>query len=243
VSVTLEDLQAHWVRDWIKAPGFEDSTTRVHWMQCGALYADIRVPLERPDLTGASALADLPPPALLQLMQAEGFAGTAHVENAVCTWQREVNWHGTPDGIDAGHMSFDATGALIEDGVYAEYAELWENAPHAPQMAHRVASALGVGVLVFSADQFLLGLGRPDTPATAPLVEALTTGQVPDTLPAHFRSHYILGRWDGQTGTAELATTPFLEGRDVLHSTPHGMTLLVTDFHGDDSVIDLALSD
>ena len=43
--IDSSDVQAHWRRLWIRAPGFEDADTRVHWMQCGALYADIRVPL------------------------------------------------------------------------------------------------------------------------------------------------------------------------------------------------------
>ena len=39
--ITLADVQGHWRRDWLKAPGFSDTTTHVHWMQCGTLFADM----------------------------------------------------------------------------------------------------------------------------------------------------------------------------------------------------------
>ncbi|MDF1728619.1 MAG: hypothetical protein P1U53_12810, partial [Sulfitobacter sp.] len=108
--ITQGDLQGHWRRDWIKAPGFEDHTTRVHWLQAGALFADLRIPLERPDISGHAALADLSSAALRRLMQAEGFAGHITVDKSKCTWHREINWHGVPGQADVGLMSFDETG-------------------------------------------------------------------------------------------------------------------------------------
>ena len=74
------DVQGHWVRTWIKAPGFEDHTTRVHWMQAGLDYADVRIPLERPDTRSAACLADLPAAVLRDLARAEGFSGHVTLE-------------------------------------------------------------------------------------------------------------------------------------------------------------------
>jgi len=112
--ITGGDLQGHWRRDWIKAPGFEDNTTRVHWMQAGEIFVDLRVPLERPDLAGATALADLGPSTLLALTKAEGFAGRIEVVDSNCTWHRAINWHGVPEADELAQGSGGTTaGASI----------------------------------------------------------------------------------------------------------------------------------
>ena len=226
------DLQGHWRRAWIRAPGLEDGTTRVHWMQCGALYADLRIPATRPDPGGATCLAELDPPALAALMAAEGFAGTIDVREGICTWARHVNWHGAPEGIDAGRMSFDAAGDLIEDGVHAEYRELWRRMPDRPSQAQRVRWAGLEGVLVISDSRFLLGLGTPGAPSSAPLRAALQAGSLPDGIAEQFRGLYLLGRWYGGQGVALLCTNPFLEGMRVLTRRPGGYAFTGMDFHG-----------
>lgn len=237
--ITQDDLQGHWRRKWIRAPGFEDVTTRVHWMQCGALFADLRIPSERPDLTGARCLADLDAPALRVLMTAEGFAGAITVEGSVCTWHRTINWHGVPDGVDAGRMSFDAAGDLIEDGVHADYAELWQKMPETPGDAWQVTGDGMQGVLVSSASEFLIGLGEPDAAPTAPLIAALERGDRPEELNVHFRGVYVLGRWEAGQGIATLSTNPFLEGTQVLERNPDGVVFRGADFDGRDQVFSL----
>lgn len=237
--ITQDDLQGHWRRKWIRAPGFEDETTRVHWMQCGALFADLRIPAERPDLTGVRCLADLDAPALRALMMAEGFAGAITVADSVCTWHRAINWHGTPDGVDAGRMSFDAAGDLIEDGVHADYAELWQKMPETSGDAWRVTGDGMRGVLISSASEFLIGLGEPDAAPTAPLIDALERGAVPGALAAHFRGVYVLGRWEAGQGIATLSTNPLLEGNPVLERNPEGVVFHGADFDGRDQVFPL----
>jgi hypothetical protein len=235
------DLQSHWKRIWLRAPGVNDETTRVHWMQCGALYADLRIPVMRPSLSGAGCLADLDAPALLALMAAEGFAGTITVESGICTWARHINWHGAPDGVDAGLMSFHASGDLIEDGVHADYSELWRKMPDAPTQALRIGTDGREGVLVLSEGGFLIGLGTPEAPASAPLIAALRQGRIPVGLALHFRSVYALGRWDGAQGIAALCTDPFMEGTPVLARTADGFTFTDTTFDGQKAILPLRL--
>lgn len=214
---TQEDLQGHWARDWIKAPGFEDHTTRVHWMQAGDLYADLRIPLDRPDLTGHACLADLTPGELAMLQQAEGFAGSITVADSTCTWQRDINWHGLPQAVDAGLMWFDDAGDLIEDGVEADYRELWKSVPVAPLRGHRISVADFSGVLVENDDVFLFGLGpKPVSKASGP---------------AQFTSVYCIGHWDGSLGIADLSTNPFCEGKPVLERD-QGFIWYATGFDG-----------
>lgn len=238
--IAQNDLQGHWRRKWIKAPGVEDATTRVHWMQCGALHADLRIPADRPDLTGAGCLADLDPPALRALMAAEGFAGTITVADSICVWHRAVNWHGRPEGVDAGRMSFDAAGDLIEEGVHATYTELWQKMPEVPVEAWQVSCGGLQGVLVSSASEFLIGLGDPEAAPSASLIETLERGERPEALSVHFSGVYVLGRWQDGQGIATLCTNPFLEGRAVLERGATGGTFHGMDFEGRDQTLPLS---
>jgi hypothetical protein len=151
------------------------------------------------------------------LLRAEGFAGRITVEDGVCTWHRALNWQGFPCPVDAGRMSFDAAGRLIEDGVHAEYREEWE-AVAEPAFAARPLAGDGLtGLLVHNARTFLLALGQEGAPARPGQAEALRNGTAApqDAAPA-FASVHVLGRWEGTDGIATLSTQPFCEGRRVL---------------------------
>ncbi|MEO0766290.1 MAG: hypothetical protein AAFY75_09735 [Pseudomonadota bacterium] len=214
--ITMDDLQGHWRRDWIKAPGFEDHSTAVHWLQAGDLYADIRIPAERPDLCAYSCLADVPQDMFAPLLNSEGFAGTIEVSNNRCIWRREINWQGVPEMDDIGLMSFTEQG-LIEDGVLADYRELWQAEPTAPLRGHRIAFGEMSGILVENDAEFLVGLGRPPAPASGRR--------------AQFASTYVLGHWDGADGVATLSTNPFCEGQIVLRRDA-GFTWHAPSFDG-----------
>lgn len=225
----LADLQGHWRRNWLRAPGLEDTTTRVHWLQAGRWCADIRIPLHRPALDGATCLADLSPAALADLLTAEGFAGHVTLDADVCTWTRTRNWRGFPCPVDAGRLWFDAQGLLIEDGVHADYREEWQHLP-----ATFTPLAIGEeGLLLTSPTTFLLALGLSDTPATAPLAAALRDGTAKprDAAPA-FASTYILGHWKGDSGIAHLSTQPFAEGHTILSRDGAALRLTLPDFDG-----------
>jgi hypothetical protein len=212
--VNLTDLQGHWRRNWIRASGHEDTTTRVHWLQAGGSCADIRVPLHRPDPGPATCLAEMPPAALAALLAAQGFAGHVTLDADICTWTRERNWRGFPCPVDAGRLWFDDAGLLIEEGVLADYREEWQRV-ETPALA---AFVIGDdGLLLSNAAIFLIALGGRDTPVTDPLAEALRDGTATaGDAAAAFASVYVLGHWEGAAGIADLSTQPFAEGRAVL---------------------------
>lgn len=223
--ISTQDIQGHWVRDWIKAPTpdhpeFEDTTTRVHWMQAGDVFADVRVPLDRPDLSGAECLADLSAEALLALAQAEGFAGHVTLAGDQCTWHREINWHGPPQAPDVGAISFDAQGRMIEAGVLAEYTELWVQTAEVLLKAMRFSGHGYTGVLVLYGDQGVFGIDQGGKAAFQPEVEALQAGTVPKGIARLFDGLFALchieGGQDSGRAVATLATHPFAEGRPVL---------------------------
>lgn len=213
--ITLRDVQGHWVRDWIKAPDFEDHTTRVHWIQVGEDYADVRVPLARPKLGASQCLADLDVATLLDLAQAEGFAGHVFLKENTCTWVREINWHGTPEGTDIGAISFDEIGKMIEAGVEADYTELWQNRDGAPEASFRFATAAYAGQLVVRGAEFVLAIGSRDKPNSKQALMDLNAGSVSEHVRQLFDGVHAVGEWRDGTAVARLATQPFCEGLPV----------------------------
>jgi hypothetical protein len=224
--IRARDLQGHWHRAWLRAPGLVDHDTSVHWMQCGATYADIRIPLERPDTRGASALSDLSPAALHALRRAEGFAGDIALKDGICTWHRRISWHGTPRDTDAGHLRFDGEGALHETGVHADYSELWHRTGRGPRAAFALADDAGRRAYLLSVGaRFVIGIGRPLTATDAP-------AKRPDPVAAIFEDVYAFGHWTGTGGVADLCTNPLLEGDVVLTRNENGFVWHGQDFHG-----------
>lgn len=214
--ILLNDVQGHWVRDWIKAPSFEDHTTRVHWIQAGLDYADVRIPLNRPDLGAATCLADLDASSLHALGQAEGFVGHITLHNDTCTWHREVNWHGAPDAPDVGAIAFDEDGRMIETGVLAEYTELWEQHTTEPTKALRLHGRGYSGLMVSAGDICVLGIGQPLKSASQLILDTLQQGNIPKDVFALFDGiHAVCQVTDGCV-IPSLATTPFAEGTPIL---------------------------
>ncbi len=211
-----EDLQGHWHRAWFKAPGVCDHETAVHWMQAGRIYADIRIPSGRPDVRGARALSDLSDAALLRLLTAEGFAGTITVEDDICTWAREINWHGTPETVDRGHMAFEGAGRLIETGVDADYAELWHRRADKRARAMHLTAETRHAYLVTIGKSFVFGVATPGVAASASMIASLQAGQRSRALHEHFANVFAFGRWLGGRAMVDLCTNPLIEGQAIL---------------------------
>lgn len=231
--ITASDLRGHWRRDWIKTPDRFDDTTRVHWLQGDGFYADIRVPLHRPQMDDATCLADLPSPVLADLMQAEGFAGDITVVDGVCTWARHINLHGLPAPVDAGAMWFQDDGALIEDGVHATYRERWHGVATPPLNALSVeVDGLRI-ITVWNAHVFLVASGPLRHAADPHLIDVLRAGtDDPATRAAGFAAQYTLGTWQDGVGMATLSTNPFAEGTPALRHASNGLIWTRTGFDG-----------
>lgn len=230
--IGLAELQGHWRRAWLRAPRLVDLDTCVHWMQCGRLYADIRIPAGRPDVRGATALADLSAGTLRALMRAEGFAGEFTVEDGTGVWHRRINWHGATEAIDAGLLEFNEDGTLSELGVYADYAELWRHSDDDALEGLEFDVGGRTAFLVTVGTRFVFGTGDPQAESSADLVAALEAGRKPEALSGFFSQVYVFGHWYRGAGMADLSTNPLLEGRKVLTRTEHGVTWHSVDFFG-----------
>ncbi|ASP22274.1 hypothetical protein ANTHELSMS3_03652 [Antarctobacter heliothermus] len=231
--ITSGDIQGHWHRAWLKSPSFNDCETNVHWMQCGSLYADIRIPPNRPDVRGASALADLPDAALMALLRAEGFAGVVALRDDVCTWHREINWHGRPEAEDSGLLELNGSDQMMETGVYGDYAELWNRRADHPASAMHLMAGSAHAFIVSIGQRFVFGVGQPDAENSRNTIAALEAGQRTWALQEQLRHVFAFGRWDGACGLAELCTNPLLEGQPVLSCTGDGALIWhAVDFLG-----------
>lgn len=234
--IDAKALEGHWRRNWIKAPGVLDDTTRVDWFQAPDGYVDMRLPCDLPDLPGVQALAELDTATLASLMRSEGFAGTINVVDAVCTWNRAINWHGTPQGADVGAMSWDAAGHLVETGVHSEYAEQWAGLDTPPMRYIRLVCGHRQLHVCWSDSQFMFGIGNPEAPATAPLLDALKKGQRHHPwLEQHFLGVFAMGEWDGSDGVIGTSTSPLMIGEVFLDRRALEAGALVTqraDYHG-----------
>lgn len=226
-------LTGHWRRDWLRTPERVDETTRVHWMQAQAGYADLRVPVDQPKVAADVALASLDDWTLLALLRGEGFAGTITVADDVCTWERAINWHGQPEGVDAGAMDWDENGALIETGT--GYSERWLREDDVPNAAWVFRAEDLTMHLVWSETTFLMGIGKPDAPSSAPLRTALAKGKRPPALAEHFRGLFALGEWRDGWGVVRLSLHPGLVGSPLIDRTAMELgrfTLQRPDFNG-----------
>jgi len=226
-------LQGHWRRNWLRAPGFLDNTTRVHWVQADNWCADIRVPLVRPDIAAAGSLSALPGRDLAVLLTAEGFAGQTSLAGNVCTWARTWNWRGFPCPVDAGALSFDEAGQMIEDGVHADYREAWVRVPGATWHAEAIEADDADGMLISNDTSFVLTLGQRGAEAWHLPANAFGESSISpqDAAPA-FASVYVMGHWDKGLGIADLSTQPFCEGTAVLTRATATAALTLPDFHG-----------
>lgn len=215
--IAINDLQAVWRRDWLKAGDHFDETTRVYWAQVNDDFVDIRIPLSRPNLANASCLADLDASALKQLMESEGFAGKVSLNNNVCTWHREINWHGSTNDIDTGTLTFEQDEQiLIEDGVHANYTEQWRRDKQCELSSIRIANDKFIGWLIYSPTHFIYGLGQSQSENTQLLIQSLENDRIPGNIEKHFEHEYCFGHWEDDVGIADICTNPFCEHEMVL---------------------------
>ncbi|SDW78785.1 hypothetical protein SAMN05444336_102349 [Albimonas donghaensis] len=242
----LIDVQGLWRRQWLRTAGEEDATTEVWWIQAGPLHVDLRLPADLPrretGRPGVRGLADLPAADLRRLARAEGFAGITTVERGVCTWTRRVNWRGPLDGPDVGALFFEGD-ALIERGVFADYAELWRReAPGArpPLRAMQLRRADGqAAVLAQAGEIFMLGRGAPGAlAANAPLADRLDRAldqRHRGALRRLFDQEFCIGRITPAGGVIARSTNPLRVGArafdaDVFEADAVRLTAM--DFEG-----------
>jgi len=212
-----------WRRQLITLPdGRRDTTTQVLWLQTHHLFADLRVPADRPVMAEATGFADYSSTALVQLAAMQGFAGSFEIEGETCRWHRELDYQ--PPGGPPDEAYFRIEGdILVETGIHAAYEEIWqrETPPLANLAAFRLVpgAAKARGLLVLAGDHFIaVEERRPPLPAAASLAELLAAADGPARIEEQLGMLIAYGRVSGAGGSPwriGLSTFPWLEGQSL----------------------------
>jgi len=207
-----------WQRILLRAPGIEDATTRVYWMQTASWHADIRVPASRPRRDGTQSLADLTRGELAGLAQQQGFCGTTLVEGDICRWLRREDFQPPSGRNDIGRMVFDGPDRVLEYGVEANYFEIWERLP----------DSTGAMFARGGNGEYALGIGEYRmrvVPRRFPLPAAENLGVLAakasdEVLRGYVDFEISFGRrCDARGWRIELSTLPWREGEIVAEVT------------------------
>ncbi|MBI5463165.1 MAG: hypothetical protein HY941_13350 [Gammaproteobacteria bacterium] len=201
-----------WQRRLLEDARGIDTRTQVYWLQSGSLYADIRLPVER-NTAGGVALQ-------------QGFAGALEIEGSILTWRRWLDFQPPTAVADVGRIRFTGLDEMIEEGVHADYREVWERIGAASsdraafslqaEYPHDGIPRRRAGVLVMVGDDFMFALDRL---AALPAGQGLADLAVQDELANDLREQLFaceisLGRRHGPRPWEILhSTLPAHEGQ------------------------------
>lgn len=226
--VALKDIQGHWCRNWVRRPGMMDHSTEVHWMQCGSSFGKIHVPADRPDVRGATCLADLSTPVLRKLMAAEGGFGEIRMEGETFSWQSEF---AAVKSDQTKCLGFDDNGGLVELDIGRDQSALWRRVSKGQDDATYLEAANGaVAMLISVGTRFLFSCWHPRARALNGLA-ANSCDRVRAQMV--FRDITVLGKWQRGIGIAQLATNPLVENLPILKREANRIIWQNVGFFGD----------
>ena len=210
-------VQGVWRRNNLRVEsGVIDDTTQVYWVQTPTLFADIRIPVDRPDVAGKTSLADYDDDELLQLADQKGFAGSLRVDDQICRWQRPIDYQPVRSSPDEGAM-FREGDTLTETGLHANSFEDYTLVDDGGGKFLALDCPEHRRLLVVAGNRFLFARGRTlDLPDGAEL-----TGLVAEAAPERKRAildcEFSLGHGlDGDNSwRIALSTLPFREGQPL----------------------------
>jgi hypothetical protein len=218
-----------WRRTLLRTPALEDTASTVYWLQTSRWHADIRIPADRPPMTGKSALDALTREELRALARQQGFCGVTEVEADICRWHRRVDFQ-PPSGFDdVGRMAFESADRCLEYGVEQDYVEIWERLPGSTgeTLALELPGARPLRLLR-AGDYAMCVRGRLDPLPQAANLVALAAGADDATLrrlldfEISFAARDPDGRWEVRHSTLPWREGAPLEGADALAAAEAG---------------------
>lgn len=119
-----------WQREWIRRNGGPaDRSVVVRYVQTPTVFGDLRIPESRPELAGATSLADLSDEQLAALADQNGFAGVLSMSGSTATWQHEIDFQITEKSPDTGRIEPAGEGNMLEHAPDGSYVERWTTVP------------------------------------------------------------------------------------------------------------------
>ena len=118
-------LSGVWRREWIEEHGSRSSLLDVYYLQTPSFFGDVRIPLDRPNLSHVSSFTDLSDQELHALAQEEGFAGPTTLVGNTATWHHEIDFQPPTGEEDVGRLEPLADRRMYEHGLDGSYTESW----------------------------------------------------------------------------------------------------------------------
>ncbi len=133
------EYEGLWRRKGIwRSNGKSDTTTPVWWFQSSSFHFDLRIPVDRPAVPDAAALAQLPAEQQAIFARQSGFAGVTIVKDNRAEWRPAIAFPAISDESDAATMLFRDPDHIREDGLDHSYYEEWYREPTGPLHACRL---------------------------------------------------------------------------------------------------------
>ncbi|MEP7088193.1 MAG: hypothetical protein ABI884_12885 [Gemmatimonadota bacterium] len=116
-----------WTREWIDRRGTRNDLFDVRFLQTPTLFADMRIPRDRPSFSHAKSFADLSDTDLLALAKQRGFTGSTTVAGDLATWHHEIDFQ-PPEGTpDIGRLERIDGARMYEHATDSSYTESWRS--------------------------------------------------------------------------------------------------------------------
>jgi hypothetical protein len=158
------EYEGLWRRQGIwRSNGKSDTATPVWWFQSSSFHFDLRIPVDRPAVADAAALAQLPAEQQAIFARQSGFAGVTVVHGNRAEWRPAIAFPAISAEIDAATMIFRDADHIREDGLDHTYYEEWYREPTGPLHACRLQDAASdtIAYLLIGEHWMAWASGRP----------------------------------------------------------------------------------
>ena len=209
-----------WTREWIERKGVRTDLFDVHFLQTPSLFADVRIPRDRPSFARAQSFADLSDAELLLLAKQRAFAGTTTVDGALATWHHEIDFQPSDSSADIGRLERIDDGHMLEHATDSSYVEAWRSLDSGAGrfLALRVERAGRLDrLLLIAGDHFLYARNRNVDLSPAASLDSLiattsaTRAQIISYLDCEFSTGLVRG--GAAPWAIQRSTLPWREGK------------------------------
>lgn len=226
-------LLGTWTREWINRRGTQTNALDVHYLQTPSIFADVRFPRDRSDMSHAKSFDDLSDAELAQLARQRGFAGRTTVAGLISTWHHELDFQPADTSADIGRIERNGADGMFEHALDSSYTESWKSTS-AGSSAFLVVRIERNGrlqsTLIVAGDDFMYVRNRTRDLPTAPSLDSLfvttqaTRAEIIESLDCEFSVGRVRGGaipWEIQHSTLpwrEKQRLDFVDGVMVSES-------------------------
>jgi hypothetical protein len=180
-AVSLGSVSGIWSRQSVRWPdGQEDNSTRVWWIQANPHFADLRIPISRPNFEGVSTLSECSIAHRDWMSCQHGFSGALNQTSDGWHWMREIDYQHPTAKQDIGTLAFNEvnTSLTTERGADEPYTEIWEKIDDASStngqaLVLRRKNHRGHALLVAMGSHFIVAIDHRKTTSQSQRIDPL----------------------------------------------------------------------